>query len=56
MDDLGIAGGDALADVGFLLQHQHRQAPLRQSPTAGETDRAGAHHRRVEVEAHPFGP
>jgi len=56
VDDLGIARGDALADVGLLLQHQHRQTSLGQRPAAGEADRAGAHHRRVEVEAHPFGP
>ena len=56
VDHLGVAAGDSLADVAFLLQDQDGQAPLRQRAAAGETDGPSAYDRRVEVEAHPPGP
>ena len=51
VNDLGVARRHPLTDRAFLFQDQHRQSPRRERTTAGQADRAGAHHRRVEVEA-----
>src|SRR5690606_11101106 len=56
VDDLAVARGDPLPDRRLLLQHQHRQAAVGQSPAAGEADGAGSDDHGVEVEAHPFEP
>ncbi|MNQ92181.1 hypothetical protein D3C85_1075980 [compost metagenome] len=56
VDDLGVSRGHALADMGFLLQHQNRQAAFRQRPPAGQPHSPRTHDRRIEVERRSHGP
>ena len=53
MDDLGIPGRHALADMRLGLQHQHRQAAPRQGAPAGQAHGPGPDHDGVEIETHP---
>ena len=50
VDYLGIARGNALADAGFLLEHDDRAAALRQRVRASQPHGAGANHDGIEVE------
>jgi hypothetical protein len=50
VDDLGVARGNALADVASFSSTSDDQPALRQRPAAGQAHGACAHHGRVEIE------